>query len=128
MSWKTRFERLRNMLRFRHLGWKLTLSYTLVTVATLLVVEVLFLGTSWSTFSTSKLMNYFASFLDERVVPQVRPFLETAPPDAEGARVYLGTLYTRGIEGSPGEAGIVLPTFVGGLAVRWCSLMLRGDM
>ncbi|MBN2002547.1 MAG: ATP-binding cassette domain-containing protein [Anaerolineae bacterium] len=104
MEWKIRLARLRSKLRFRRLGWKLTLSYTLVTVATLLIIEMIVLGFSWTVyFSGSALPKQIARILDAFVVPQLRPFLQATPPDVTGLREYLEGLYTRGVEVSPGQ-------------------------
>jgi len=114
MEWKTCLHRLWNKLRFRRLGWKLTLSYTLVTVATLLVVEAIVLAMSWMAYySGSTIPRQMATLLDVYVTPQLRPFLQDAPPDVEGLRKYLEDMYTRGIEGAPGKP-IALTSYAGG--------------
>ncbi len=83
------FQSLR--LTFRSLRWRLTFSYTLVTIAALLVVELIVL---------IFLMSYFVNNLDltpESLIsslraewtPMVQQFFSHEPPDIEGAREYL---------------------------------------
>lgn len=76
---------------FRSLRWRLTLSYSLVTVAALLVVELIVMVL---------LMSYFVSNIDltpENLIsnlrsewtPMVQQFFSEEPPDIEGVRDYL---------------------------------------
>jgi len=110
MKWKPRLARL---VQFRHLGWKLTLSYTLVTAATLLVLEVIVIGLFFGIyFSDTILPNQTVLLLQGYVTPQLRPFLQTTPPDIDGLRVYLEHLYTYGIEATPGQP-ILLISYTG---------------
>jgi signal transduction histidine kinase len=78
-------------LAFKSLRWRLTLSYTLVTIAALLVVEVILIVL---------LMSYFTNHLDlipENLIsslrkewtPKVNQFFSKDPPDVEGLRTYL---------------------------------------
>ncbi len=114
MEWKTRLYRLWNKLRFRRLGWKLTLSYTLVTVATLLVVEAIVLGISWTAYySGSAIPRQMTRLLDAYVGPQLRPFLQDASPDVVGLREYLEGLYTHGLEVAPNKS-VLLTAYTGG--------------
>ena len=84
-----RFKELRNS--FRSLRWRLTLSYSLVTVAALVVVELILV---------ILLMSYFVNNLDltpETLIsnlraewtPQVQKYFSEEPPDVDGARAYL---------------------------------------
>ncbi len=76
---------------FRSLRWRLTISYSLVTVAALVVVELILV---------ILLMSYFVNNLDltpETLIsnlraewtPQVQQFFSEDPPDVDGARAYL---------------------------------------
>jgi signal transduction histidine kinase len=76
---------------FRSLRWRLTLSYTLVTISALLVVELILVVL---------LMTYFANSIDlspENLVtnlraewtPKVQQFFSEEPPDVDGLRNYL---------------------------------------
>jgi len=78
-------------LAFKSLRWRLTLSYTMVTIAALIVVEVVLIGL---------LLSYFTQHLDiipENLInslrkewtPKVNQFFSKDPPDEEGLRTYL---------------------------------------
>lgn len=74
----------------RRLRWRLTLSYTLVTVAALVAVEAIVLGSLlalllWPGF----LPRVVIEGVDSELVPLVRSYLETTPPDVEGLRHWL---------------------------------------
>jgi two-component system, NarL family, sensor histidine kinase LiaS len=84
-----RFQRI--WLPFRSLRWRLTLSYSLVTVAALLVVEIVVMVL---------LMTYFISNIDltpENLIsnlraewtPKVEQFFSEEPPNIEGVQEYL---------------------------------------
>jgi NarL family two-component system sensor histidine kinase LiaS len=73
---------------FSRLHWKLTLTYTLVTVAALLVVELGLLGLS-QFMEPVLLPPAPARYAIEYVAPQARPFLETQPVDTEGLNNWL---------------------------------------
>jgi signal transduction histidine kinase len=92
---RTAFERFR--MSFRSLRARLTFSYTIVTIAALLVVEIILVV---------GLMIYFVNNLDltpETLItnlsaewtPQVQEYFSEEPPDVEGARAYL-----EGVQGS----------------------------
>jgi signal transduction histidine kinase len=81
-------------MSFRSLRWRLTLSYSLVTVAALLVVEVLVIAL---------LMSYFVANIDltpENLIsnlraewtPMVQQFFSEEPPDIAGVRDYLANV------------------------------------
>ena len=83
------FSRVR--VSFRSLRWRLTLSYSLVTVAALLVVELV---------AMVIVMSYFVNNIDltpENLIsnlraewtPMVQQFFSEEPPDIEGVRDYL---------------------------------------
>lgn len=78
-------------MSFRSLRWRLTLSYTLVTISALLVVELIVM---------IFLMSYFVNNLDltpENLIsslraewtPKVHQFFSEEPPDVDGLRKYL---------------------------------------
>lgn len=78
-------------MSFRSLRWRLTLSYSLVTVAALLVVELIVMVL---------LMSYFVANIDltpENLIsnlraewtPMVQQFFSEDPPDIEGVQEYL---------------------------------------
>ncbi|MBU2578415.1 sensor histidine kinase [Patescibacteria group bacterium] len=86
---KSFFQHIR--ISFWSLRWRLALSYLLVTVAALLVVELILV---------ILLMNYFVNNIDltpETLIsnlraewtPQVQQFFSKEPPDVDGMRAYL---------------------------------------
>ena len=90
-------------LSFRSLRWNLTLSYAIVTIAALLVVEIIL---------SVLLMSYFVKNLDltpETLItnlsaewtPQVQEFFSQNPPDVDGARAYLEDVQGSVIETKP---------------------------
>jgi len=98
---------------FRSLRWRLTLSYSLVTIGALLVVELLVM---------IFLMTYFVRNIDitpenlinnlrEEWTPMMQEFFSSEPPDVEGARAYLEDVQGTVISTSP------LPVF-GSLQVQ----------
>jgi signal transduction histidine kinase len=90
--------------RFRQLRWKLTLSYTAVTVAALLAVELVLYGL-WvgglavlinSGFLPAQLTESLAS----EYVWELRPYLAESPPDQDGIAEWLER-----IRPAPGSVG-----------------------
>ena len=79
--------------RFQQLHWKLTLNYTVVTVAALITVELLLLGAlavALSVLLNSGLLQ--AQLIDvasTTYAPTLRYFLAQTPPDQEGVAVWL---------------------------------------
>lgn len=76
---------------FRSLRWRMTLSYTIVTIGALLIVELVVMVI---------LMTYFVRNIDltpetlipnlrEEWTPMMQQFFSSEPPDVEGARAYL---------------------------------------
>ena len=78
--------------RLRQLRWKLTLSYTLVTVAALLILEIAFIiGLAVNLVKETK-VNPELVFEDlySEYTPLVNSYLSKIPPDIEGLREHLG--------------------------------------
>ncbi len=74
---------------FQRLQWKLTLAYTLSTVATTLVLGAVGLGLMWYlNFGSNWLPNLIADSLI-KVSPLLAPYLEQNPPDREGLNNWL---------------------------------------
>lgn len=90
--------------RVQQLRWKLTLSYTAVTVGALLAVELILLIAGGllvaSVLRTDLLPHLLAAELQETVAPRFRPFLAAEPPDVEGLQRWLDDV-------SGGTAGVV---------------------
>jgi NarL family two-component system sensor histidine kinase LiaS len=74
---------------FRTLGWKLTLSYTLVTVVALLVVEIAILGVALIIILNSGFLPRLAAQAVVGTAPQLVPFLDEQPPDVNGLNSWL---------------------------------------
>ncbi len=74
---------------FRRLRWRLTLSYTLVTVAALVVVELALLSLLLILINSELLNEEFVKTIRDGYVPQASSFLESEPPDVDGLDVWL---------------------------------------
>lgn len=83
---------------FGGLRWKLTLSYTLVTVATLLVLELFLIGgISFLVVNSNILPSALISAVDFFIVPQVTTFLDQPQPDVESLTAWLEFAFAEGI-------------------------------
>jgi len=83
---------------FRGLRWKLTMSYTVVTVATLLVVELLIIGgTSIFLINSDLLPNALVSAVDTFIVPKVATYLDQPQPDIESLTNWLEQTFAEGL-------------------------------
>ena len=76
----------RGFFSLRRLRWKLTLSYTLVTVVALLMAELLLVAALVALLSSPVLPGFVVQDLKETVVPRVEPALSETPPDTEALR------------------------------------------
>src|SRR5258708_11496297 len=72
---------------FRRLQWKLTLSYTFITVATLLVLELIIILVSFE-LTAANLPQIEIDALQRRT-PELVPYLLTTPPDRSAAMRWL---------------------------------------
>ncbi len=82
---------------FRRLGSKLTISYALVTVATLLVAELCGLGGLGLFVSQADLYPRAMSLILSSAAQDLRPPLEFTPPDAAGIRNWFARLANGGV-------------------------------
>ncbi len=83
---------------FGKLRWKLTLSYTLVTVATLLVLELsIIAGLGFLIINSNILPSILISTVDFFIVPQVATFLDQPQPDVESLTEWLEVAFSEGI-------------------------------
>jgi len=99
---------------FRRLRWKLTLSYTLVTVAALVVMEALLFGVlGLLLFVSPFIPRQAARVLQQYAAPQARPFLQGPQPDRAGLTRWLQDAYAQGVEIGSGQR-MTLATFSGG--------------
>lgn len=82
---------------FHRFRWKLTLSYTVTTVAALLVAEMLAALLLFFLLTSSWLPTLVLRQMEEDLVPQIRPFLVRPTPDVEGLQAWLQEWYTGGL-------------------------------
>jgi NarL family two-component system sensor histidine kinase LiaS len=87
--------------RFQQLRWKLTLSYTIVTVGALLAVElVLIIGAGAYLMVNSRLTpRLLIEDMNSNLVPTLRPYLSEIPIDIE--MLWLKRLHRQGPDTSP---------------------------
>ena len=85
----------RGFFSLRRLRWKLTLSYTLVTVVALLMAELLLVAALIAFLSSPVLPGFVVQDLKETVVPRLQPALSETPPAAEALREQLKLLRCR---------------------------------
>lgn len=76
----------------RRLQWRLTFSYTLVTVAALVVVELLVFSLLLALLGSDLLVSNVVAALQTAFVPQVRVYLESSPPDVAGLNEWMTLL------------------------------------
>lgn len=89
----------RGFFSLRRLRWKLTLSYTLVTVVALLIAELLFVAVLIAFLSSPVLPGFVVQDLKETVVPRLEPALAETPPDEEALREEMRQLFDEGNSG-----------------------------
>jgi two-component system, NarL family, sensor histidine kinase LiaS len=73
-----------NIRPLRRLQWQLSLSYTLVAVAALLVVEVALLASVVYLINSDMLSSILVRAMRAQMSSQLRPFLDRAEPDVAG--------------------------------------------
>ena len=109
--------------RFRQLRWKLTLSYTGVTVATLLVVELVLYGMWIGGLAFSISSGILPAQLIESTVDdyawELQPYLTASPPDYAGVANRLDR-----IRPGPGSIGFNIDETDGLLVVGHDGLLL----
>ncbi len=94
----------RGFSSLRRLQWKLTLSYTLVTVAALLILELVLIGVFLVFLNSGTVPLLAAQSFRDDVAPRLEPFLAEDPPNVEGLRdelyFFAGESGIRGGEGN----------------------------
>src|ERR687885_2197086 len=92
----------RGFFSLRRLRWKLTLSYTLVTVVALLMAELLLIAALIAFLSSPFLPGFVVQDLKENVVPRLEPALSETPPDMEALREEMRRFFDEGdvVQGS----------------------------
>jgi NarL family two-component system sensor histidine kinase LiaS len=84
--------------RFQGLRWKLTLSYTVVTVATLLVVELLLVVGIGAIVLNSNLLPGVLIYATETfITPQVASYLDRPQPDIDSLMNWLESAFVEGL-------------------------------
>jgi signal transduction histidine kinase len=95
--------KVREVFALRRLRWKLTLSYTLVAVVTLLVVE-LFAASILTAFLSSDLLpSLIVQQSKDSVAERFEPYLDQKPPDIEGLRGKVNSFFDLESPGSRPE-------------------------
>src|ERR671933_1312607 len=94
----------------RRLRWKLTLSYTLVTVVALLMAELLLVAALIALLSSPVLPGFVVQDLKETVVPRLEPALSETPPDTETLRREMRSFFD---EGDAGQGAVSLGLALG---------------
>jgi signal transduction histidine kinase len=94
-------------LSLRQLRWRLTASYTAVTVGALLVVIVILLviGALYWRATSAVTPNLLLDDLEAGYVPVLRPYLAQRPPDVESLRAFLARFETNLVEAAPLRLG-----------------------
>ncbi|MDX6382326.1 MAG: hypothetical protein QOI57_3350 [Rubrobacteraceae bacterium] len=86
----------RGFFSLRRLRWKLTLSYTLVTVVALLMAELLLVAALIAFLSSPVLPGFVVQYLKDSVVPRVEPALSETPPDKEALHEEMRLFFNEG--------------------------------
>jgi NarL family two-component system sensor histidine kinase LiaS len=82
---------------FQGLRWKLTLSYTLVTVATWLVIEIALIGgVSFLLIYSNLIPGALIYAIDTFISPQVAVYLDKPQPDVDSLMVWMETAFAEG--------------------------------
>jgi NarL family two-component system sensor histidine kinase LiaS len=83
---------------FRGLRWKLTLSYTIVTVVTLLAVEILIILGMGAVILQSNLLSSVLIYATETfITPHVANYLDRPQPDIDSLTKWLESAFTEGL-------------------------------
>ncbi len=82
-----------SIFSLRRLRWKLTLTYTLVVVVTLLVIELFAASLATAFLSSDLLPSLVVQQSKDFVAEQLEPSLDQTPPDTEGLRREVDSLF-----------------------------------
>ena len=82
-----------SIFSLRRLRWKLTLTYTLVVVVTLLVIELFAASLATAFLSSDLLPSLIVQQSKDSVASQLEPHLEGESPDIEGLRQEVNSLF-----------------------------------
>ena len=82
---------------FQGLRWKLTLSYTLVTVATWLVIEIVIIGgVSFLLIYSNLIPSALIYAIDTFIAPQVTDYLDKPQPDIQSLTEWMESAFAEG--------------------------------
>src|SRR5215212_2159077 len=102
----------------RRLRWKLTLSYTLVTVVALLMAELFVVAALIAFLESPVLPGFVVQDLKETAVPRLEPALSETPPYTEALRKEMRSFFDEGNTGqAPGSLALALGVGEGRLFV-----------
>jgi hypothetical protein len=82
------------MFSLRRLRWKLTLTYTLAAVVTLLVIELFAASLVVAFLNSDLLPSLIVQQTKDSVASQLEPALDQTPPNVEGLRRELDSLFS----------------------------------
>ena len=100
---------------FQKLQWRLTFSYTAVTVAALLIVEMLLLGGALAFIRSGFLLDQMGDALHDMYVLEARQYLLTEPPDLDGLNGWIA----RAFDDSPESDFAAIRRVEGGRSGPW---------
>ena len=100
---------------FQKLQWRLTFSYTAVTVAALLIVEMVLLGGALLLVRSNFLIDQMGDALHDLYVLEARQYLLTQPPDLDGLNGWMA----RTFDDSPESDFAALRRTEGGRSGPW---------
>ncbi|MDQ3387776.1 MAG: histidine kinase, partial [Actinomycetota bacterium] len=82
-----------SIFSLRRLRWKLTLTYTLVVVVTLLVIELFAASLATAFLSSDLLPSLIVQQSKDQIASQLEPHLDQKPPDTDGLRGEVNSLF-----------------------------------
>ncbi len=98
-----------SIFSLRRLRWKLTLSYTLVAVVTLLAVELIVASGVTVFLSSDMLPRSIVTIAKDNFAPRLEPYVDQETPDVQGLReelgVFTGIPDGREVGSNPRDAG-----------------------
>jgi NarL family two-component system sensor histidine kinase LiaS len=88
---------------FRRLRWKLTLSYTAVTIGAMLVVELVVIVGVFAYFVSNARVTPegVIQVLNTELVPIAQPYLSKSPPDTEGLKGFVQQFWGSQVDTAP---------------------------
>ncbi len=100
-----RFSVKTSIFSLRRLRWKLTLTYTLVVVVTLLFIELFVASLATAFLGSDLLPSLIVQQSKDGVAAQLEPHLDQKPPDTDGLRGEVDSLFGLRGSGTQGNSG-----------------------